>query len=39
MNKKTALRNLAVAALLIILSLAMTLTFLAYIQFFRAIPR
>lgn len=39
MNKKTVIRNLALAATLIALSLGFTLAFLAYIQFFRLIPR
>lgn len=39
MNKKTVIRNIALAVTLIVLSLGVTLAFLAYIQFFRLLPR
>ena len=39
MNKKTVLRNIMVAALLIVLSVGLTLSALIYIQFIMRLPR
>ena len=39
MNKKTVLRNILVAALLIVLSVGITLSAWVYIQFIMRLPR